>query len=200
MTSLIYVMRHAQSTVNVEQRLTCKKLEGDLTELGREQVIRAASWLADKNITSIYTSPFHRACQTADIIGEKFGVQPITLDGLREMDCGDFEWQTKEQAEEQWRPIYERWLRADWTAAFPGGETYQQAFQRYSASLSQLLPNETSLLVTHGGITITVLPYLCVNAAALQREKRLSNTGMVVLEPFDNGRYICRSWNLTEHL
>lgn len=41
---MIYVMRHAESTVNLERRLTCKQLEGDLTPLGVEQAHKAATF------------------------------------------------------------------------------------------------------------------------------------------------------------
>jgi broad specificity phosphatase PhoE len=196
----IYIMRHGESIVNVERRLTCRKLEGDLTDLGREQATKAAVWLADKGITSIYASPFHRAQQTAEIVGKRLGLTPTGADGLREMDCGDFEGRTDDEAWEEFVLVFKRWLRADPRAAYPGGESYQQGYDRYSGVLNGLPPNETSLLVTHGGITVTVLPYLCVNAAALQGDRNLSNTGMVVLEPYDTERYICRAWNLVEHL
>jgi len=41
-----------------------------------------------------------------------------------------------------------------------------------------------------------------VNAAALQQGGGfyLDNTGFVVLESYDTSRYICRAWNLVEHL
>ncbi len=198
--NLIYVMRHGQSVVNVERRLTCRKLEGDLTDLGREQAAKAAVWLGDKGITSIYASPFHRAQQTAEIIGRQLGLTPASTDGLREMDCGDFEGRTDDEAWEEFGLVFKGWMEGDKRATYPGGESYQQGFMRYSSVLSQMQRHETPLLVTHGGITISVLPYLCVNAAALQGDRDIHNTGFVVLEPYDVGRYICRSWNLVEHL
>jgi broad specificity phosphatase PhoE len=198
--NLIYVMRHGESIVNVERRITCRNLEGDLTDLGREQAGKAARWLSDKGITSIYASPFHRAQQTAQIIGDHLRLIPTSADGLREMDCGDFEGRTDAEAWEEFGLVFRRWLTADRRASYPGGESYQQGYDRYTDLLSQIRADETPLLVTHGGITITVLPYLCVNAAALQGEKHLDNTGFIVLEPYDEGRYICRSWNLVEHL
>ena len=34
---MIYLMRHGESVVNVERRLTCRKYDGDLTDKGRDQ-------------------------------------------------------------------------------------------------------------------------------------------------------------------
>jgi probable phosphoglycerate mutase len=201
MSGLIYVMRHGQSVVNVENRLTCKQLDGDLTDMGRLQAAKAGSWLIDKDITRIVHSPFHRAEQTAQIIGAALGVTPTMNRGLCEMDCGDLEGRTDEEAWTTWRGVWTRWKKAEHGATFPGGESYGQAHERYSRVIHDTEPDEHTLLVTHGGITICVLPYLCVNAAALQGDLALDNTGLVVLERYDEiGRYICRSWNLTEHL
>jgi broad specificity phosphatase PhoE len=198
--SLIYLMRHGQSTVNVEQRLTCRKLEGDLTALGREQTERAGEWLLDKGVSRIMHSPFHRAEQTARIVADKLHLPMTVADGLREMDCGNLEWRTDEEGWHEWHAVYERWQQGDWKATFPGGESYRQAYDRFADVLSNVNANATTLLVAHGGISITVVPYLCVNAAALQGERILDNTGFVILEPYGDGRYICRAWNQTDHL
>lgn len=198
MTDLIYLMRHGQSVVNVERRLTCRSLEGDLTDLGREQAAKAADWLADKGISRILHSPFHRAEQTAQIVAKKLNLPLEVEDGLREMDCGDFEGRVDEAAWDEFMAVAFRWRAGEWEAAFPGGESYRQGFERFSRALHHV--KETALLVTHGGITGTVTPYLCVNAAALQQNSVLDNTGIVVLERYDTERYICRSWNLVEHL
>jgi broad specificity phosphatase PhoE len=197
---MIYILRHGQSSVNVERRLTCHQYEGDLTTLGREQAAKAGQWLADKEINKILHSPFHRAEQTATLIGEMLDITPMIDADLCEMDCGDLQGRADDEAWEFFHSIYCRWKQREWEAQYPGGETYRQAFDRYVRCLSGIAPDENALLVTHGGITCTIVPYLCVNAAALQRADELDNCGFVVLEPYDTGRYICRSWNLVEHL
>jgi probable phosphoglycerate mutase len=198
--SLIYLMRHGESVVNVERRLKCKDLDGDLSGLGREQAQRAGRWLADRGITSIFCSPFHRAEQTARIIGDCLGIVPMTEENLGEMDCGDLEGRTDDAAWSARGVVYDRWLAGDWDATFPGGESFRHAFERFNRAMAQVGESETALMVTHGGIAVAVVPFICVNAAALQRSPGLDNTGMVVLESYYARRYICRAWNLVEHL
>lgn len=198
--NLIYIMRHGQSTVNIERRITCRKLEGDLTPKGQEQAHKAGQWLQHKGITSIIHSPFHRAIQTAEIINNHLNLPTSLSDDLREMDCGSLEWRTDEAGWNEFYGIYERWQQRDWNATYPGGESYKQGFDRFNHCLMNLNSAETTLLVTHGGISVSVLPYLCVNAAALQGTLKLENTGVVILEPYGDGRYICRAWNQTAHL
>ena len=197
---MIYLLRHGESIVNVEQRLTCKIYDGDLTDTGRKQARLAGNWLAEKNITKIFTSPFHRAIQTANIIGELVNITPEIADDLREMDCGEFEGHTDAFAWEQWRTIFNEWRRGQWEARFPGGESYREAYNRFARILHETTFTENAVLISHGSITLSVVPYLCVNAAALQRVDALANTGMIVLEPYDMGRYACLSWGLVEHL
>jgi len=197
---MIYVMRHGESVVNLERRLKCKERDGNLSTLGREQAFKAARWLSDKGIMTIYTSPFDRAMQTAEIIATAVNVIPQIDDDLHEMDCGNLEGRVDEDAWDIWSSVYQRWIQADWAAAFPNGETFRSAYDRLLNVLMRCPEEGNTVLVTHGGITRTVVPYLCVNAAALQRVNHLDNTGMIVLEPYDAGRFVCESWNIKDHL
>jgi probable phosphoglycerate mutase len=198
--ALIYLMRHGESVVNVQRRLKCKALDGDLSLLGREQAAKAARWLLDKGISHIYCSPFHRAQQTAQIIGDCLGIAPVTDKNLGEMDCGELEGRPDEEAWAVRDIVYEQWLAGDWEASFPGGESFRHAFERFNRALAHVGEGETTLMVTHGGIAVAVVPLVCVNASALQRSPGLDNTGFVVLESYDASRYICRAWNVVEHL
>lgn len=197
---LIYLMRHGQSVVNVAHRLSCNNFEGDLTDLGREQASKAAEWLVDKDISLIRHSPFHRAEQTAQLVGEKLGLPIAMDDGLREINCGDLHGRGDDEAWEYFMSIFMRWKKQEWEARFPGGETFRQGFERFSTSLRNIPDHQTVLLVAHGGIIETVVPYLCVNAAALQGQRGVGNTGIVILEPYGDGRFICRAWDSQEHL
>lgn len=197
---LIYVMRHGQSVVNTERRISGRKFEGDLTELGREQARKAANWFTDKGIEQIIHSPFHRAAQTAAIVAERLKLACSVSDDLCEMNGGSLDGRTDEASWDTFYGVYRRWQERDWNATYPDGESYREGYDRFSRSLMNVNPDQTTLLVTHGGISITVIPYLCVNAAALQGNRALENTGIIVLEPYGDGRYICRAWNQTEHL
>jgi len=198
--NLIYVMRHAQSVVNVEHRISGHTLDGDLTPLGRKQANKVSEWLMGKGLTHIIHSPFHRAIQTAQIIGDQLRLSTSVNKDLCEVDCGDLDWQTDETSWSEWHRIYDRWKQRDWRATYPGGESYQQGFDRFNRCLININADETPLLVTHGAISLSVIPYLCVNAAALQGNRMLDHTGLITLEPYGDGRYICRAWNQTEHL
>lgn len=197
---MIYVMRHGESVVNLERRLTCRKFNGDLSEAGKIQAQRAARWFADKAVSQIRCSPFHRAQQTAEIVGAVVGVTPVLDDDLREMDCGSLEGRTDDAGWAIWSSVYARWQVSEPDARFPDGESYAEAVARFKRALAKCAPDENTLLVTHGGISVTVLPPFCVNAATMGWVEHLHNTGIIVLEHYDADRYSCLAWNLVDHL
>ena len=208
MTTTIHLMRHGESTVNVNRTLSGKSYEGDLTDLGREQAVKAARWLADKGITHIRHSPFHRAQQSAEIVGAALGLSIIEDRDLCEMNSGDLHGRSDEEAWDIFMSVFVRWLQADPDARYPGGESWAEGNERMKRALAAVPRDSTTLLVTHGGIVESVIPYLCVNAAALQRTGEFFHTAFAVLEPYDEGslvgamseRYNCLSWNLHDHL
>ncbi|HRF99398.1 MAG TPA: histidine phosphatase family protein, partial [Aggregatilineales bacterium] len=112
----IYIIRHGQSIVNVERRLTCRDHSGDLTTLGYNQAYRAGVWLKDKGIRRMVVSPFERTRQTADLIGKEIGLSYTLDNDLQEIHCGSLEGQSTRDGWGQWLQIYQQWLTADWEA------------------------------------------------------------------------------------
>jgi probable phosphoglycerate mutase len=87
-----------------------------------------------------------------------------TVEGLRELDVGDLDGRSDEEA---WT-VYHRVL-ADWRAgrhdsAFPGGENYRQMTARLAAALGRALrhpPGSRVLIIGHGSIIRAAVPALC---------------------------------------
>ena len=67
MTTTLYLMRHGE--VHNPTHVLYGRMPGfSLSEAGEAQAHAAGSWLADKPLTAIYSSPMERARQTADIV------------------------------------------------------------------------------------------------------------------------------------
>ncbi|AWB93642.1 histidine phosphatase family protein [Aeromicrobium chenweiae] len=86
---MILWVRHGQSTWNVMDRMQGHEISPPLTDLGREQAAHAAEALADRGVVRLLSSPANRARQTAEIIGERLGleveIEPLLLEkGLDE--------------------------------------------------------------------------------------------------------------------
>lgn len=70
----ILLVRHGQSTFNVEGRLPSQLPNIPLTDEGRRQAHEAAVALAGLNISAIVSSPLERARETAEIIARGWGL------------------------------------------------------------------------------------------------------------------------------
>lgn len=197
---MIYLVCHGESTFEVEQRLRCKQIGGDLTPTGTTQAEHAAAWLADKQISHIYHSPFVVAQQTSQIIGEKLRVKTTADPNLAAVDCGELAGRDDNYSWGIWRQVWQQWQQHTWDARYTGGESLQEAFDRFRQPLQRARDHSNTVLITHSDIMHAVVPLMCVNYAALKFIDILTNGGIVVLEPYDHLRYACNAWNIVEHL
>jgi broad specificity phosphatase PhoE len=198
---MIYLMRHGESTVNVDRIVKCRELDGDLTDKGREQARLVGHWLLDKGIQKIVASPFHRAQQSAEIVSQILGLPVDTDDDLREIDCGDLEGRGDPEAWQLWNDASTQWYQGEWDTPFAGGETQRQARERFERALMRACEQDQNiLLVSHGGISTRILPHLVADYDAWPKTEHLANTGLILLEPSDEGRFTCGGWNVVEHL
>ncbi len=77
----LYLIRHGQSGNNAG---ASRVADPSLTELGRQQAHCTATWLGDKDVTALYSSPFRRALETATMIGDALGLAPHVWVDLHE--------------------------------------------------------------------------------------------------------------------
>jgi len=75
---VIIWVRHGQSTWNAIDRMQGHELSPPLTDLGRAQAQRAADALAGQGVVRLLSSPAVRALQTAEIIGDRLGLEVRT--------------------------------------------------------------------------------------------------------------------------
>lgn len=88
-----YFVRHGQSEWNVVRRIAGTTSHVKLTDLGRQQALKAAETLQENDIlpSAIICSPLDRAKETSEIIGHEIGIKPIPNGALVEYCAG--EWQ-----------------------------------------------------------------------------------------------------------
>lgn len=142
----IYSVRHGETELNA-QKLVCGATDLPLTDNGIAQAYKLAGLLADKGIEIIFCSDMIRARQTAEIVGNALGIQPIADYRLREFNFGSMEKCPWDDAE---------FLRRKQVFAerFPGGgESLLLGAHRVYSFLDEMLANycgKTVLLVSHG--------------------------------------------------
>jgi probable phosphoglycerate mutase len=159
MTKLILV-RHGHVEGISPERFR-GRAELPLTELGRREAeITARCIAAIWRPAAIYTSPMGRCIETGMAIGKPFGLSSSTMPGLNDIDYGDWQGLTIDEARARWRSELATWHRhPDW-AAIPHGETLQQVLARAAAALREVIrhhPDDTVVLVAHDSVNRVLL-------------------------------------------
>lgn len=150
----LYIVRHGETEWN-----TLGRIQGHtdvaLSDRGRRQAAALARRLAGVAFDAAYCSDLSRARETAQIILGPRDAPLYATPQLREYHKGIFEGLTVREYAQRYPDLYQASLRNDLDFAPPGGgETIRQTSARMAQFTAQLLaqnPNDTVLIVGHGG-------------------------------------------------
>jgi len=147
----LHLVRHGQSTWNLQHRVQGQQPEPELTDLGREQSVAAAAKLVGTSAVALLTSDLTRAVQTAEIIGRAIGLVPVVTHLLREQALGSLEGLTTRQATAELAGVD----LTDPGARYGGGESRNDVTARFRALLASPLvtghdPAGEIVMVSHG--------------------------------------------------
>jgi broad specificity phosphatase PhoE len=134
---LFYLVRHGESVWNAENRL-CGRSDVPLSEAGRRQAKSLAKRLKRVRFDAFYTSPLGRAVETARLIGEAVGFEPVADARLVELDYGEWEGRTMADVMENDAQAFRAWDAKPAQVAPPGGESGLAAQQRIVSLLDCL--------------------------------------------------------------
>jgi phosphoserine phosphatase len=174
-----------------------------LTPEGRRQAEATARRIhATWKPAAVYTSPLSRCRATGEAIGNPLGLSPSPLDGLIDIDYGQWQGLTPNEVGSRWPESLATWYRApDW-AAIPGGETLQAVLTRTVSTLRGVIrrhPDDTAVLVGHDSVNRVIL--LHALALPLSRYWRLGQHPCAINEiDLSEDGFVVLSINETYHL
>lgn len=151
----VILIRHGMTAGNARRRYI-GRTDLPLSEEGAA-LARAAG--SDPGVRTVYVTPLRRTRQTAAILFPN--ARQITVDGLREMEFGDFE--NRSAAEMADDPAYRAWVDSDCLAPCPNGESRSEFCARVCAAFCAALDDaaargaERAVFVVHGGTIMSVL-------------------------------------------
>lgn len=199
-TELIAV-RHGETVWNAENRMQ-GHADISLSNRGLRQAHALATALACERLHAVYSSDLQRAYRTAQVINEHHR-HPINADArLREIHLGTFEGLTRDEAMTRYGDDYEKFFFSDGTFAMPTGETRRQLQQRVDDFLGEMVrrhPGERILVVTHGGVLISVLRHALAIPAEVSFRAKLYNAAINRFY-FENGKWFLGQWGDRHHL
>lgn len=160
MLKRVYIVRHGQTTNNLEGRLMNWHTKCGLTDEGAREAAVVANRLRSYAIDTIYASDLQRTVETAKIISDMLTMRFETTSLLRERDLGNFGGLTFDEIKSKWPNHFEKFIDhsdKDWNGF--AGESINQVCARFNAFLhhAENQNHENILLVTHSGIAYIVL-------------------------------------------
>lgn len=157
----LILLRHGQTPMSAA-RLYSGRSNPELSELGERQARDAATALAERGgIDLILASPLRRAQQTAAKVAERAGLDVVTHESLIEMDFGEWDGLTFDEARARNPELHEEWIN-DPSVTTPGGESLQKMHRRVKKLREELQQD-------HGGKNILVVSHLTVIKSLLRQ-------------------------------
>lgn len=158
----LLLLRHAE-VEPAYQRVFGGRIDMNLSATGQNQALALAQWLKRQPLDALYASPMKRVQQTlAPFLGGA-GLAPTILDGLREIDFGDWTGLTWDQVAQRYGVSAFQWLDQLERGAIPKAETTASYRGRIEACLRDLLqthPGRNIGVACHGGVIRMILAIL----------------------------------------
>ena len=159
MTRFILV-RHGQTEWNRMERFR-GRADVPLNAAGLAQAAAAGRRLAAEwPLTAVYSSPLSRAAATAEAIAAHFDLPVERLDGLADIDYGEWQGLTPDEARALWPAQVKAWYTAPHTVRPPGGESLADLRVRAMATIHTLASR-------HAGQTVALVSHTVVNRVIL---------------------------------
>ncbi|MFL5821044.1 MAG: histidine phosphatase family protein [Solirubrobacteraceae bacterium] len=156
---MILLARHGETDDNREPIRIQGSSDTPLNDTGRAQAAELAERVTARGIAALYCSHLSRARETAEIVGERLGLEPLVDPRLAEADRGELEGRRWIDVARDDPELYAAWRTAGESFRFPGGESLGEQDARVRAALADIrqagrLP---ALVVCHGGSIRVVL-------------------------------------------
>jgi probable phosphoglycerate mutase len=149
MGAMILLARHAETE---NTALILGHTDVPLTRRGRRQAEALADIAGDRAVACVYASPLGRAVETARIVAERLGVQPIVDARLAETAKGRWEGRPRAQVKAREPELYDVLRYAPQRFRFPGGESLAEHQRRVVAALRDIAGGpRPALVICHDG-------------------------------------------------
>ena len=157
----LFLVRHGLTEMIASHRLH-GQLDSPLTGAGIAGARAAADSFRGQPIDVLLSSPMGRALQTAGIIGETIGKEPIAVDGLKERHYGWLEGRSLDIVDSR---INKSWLTRQFIrfANRCSGESLDHFCSRIVGTTDEILTRhagQSVILVVHWGILSIISEYL----------------------------------------
>ncbi|MDG2431394.1 2,3-bisphosphoglycerate-dependent phosphoglycerate mutase [Flavobacterium sp.] len=162
----LIILRHGQSTWNLENRFT-GEVDIDLSPYGEAEAKQAGILLKNYNLKLAFTSVLKRAIHTLSIVFKEINkkIPVFKSKALNERNYGDLQGLNKTNTEKKFGSEQVHIWRRSFNVRPPNGESLKDTFDRtipyYLKEIEpQLRANKDVLIVAHGNSLRAIIMYL----------------------------------------
>jgi len=196
MKTTIFLVRHAETKDNYEDRIAGSMVDSDLTEKGIEQAKKLRERLAKEKFDAVYSSPLGRSMKTAKLANPN-GLEIRQDQGLVEKGFGEIDGMIWDNVEKNWPGLKAKYIATGELPGVKGIEGFEESQERIHAALKKIAednPGKKILVFTHGTITRMLLSKLMDKNNAESMDIKIRNCAITVLN-YENGSFKVKSIN-----
>ena len=200
MTTL-FLVRHGRTGWNKEQVFRGHK-DVPLDEVGREEALLVGERLKGEGIKAVFSSPLSRAKETAEAIAQFHTVEVQVVEGLIDLNFGEWEGLSLKEVKKRYPDLYEQWQKTPHKVIFPGGEGLAAVRSRAMGAVKDIInrhPQEAVALVSHR-VVLKVLICALLGLGNSHFWNIAQDTTAINCFHNRDGTWICNFLNDTCHL
>jgi len=197
--STLIIIRHGQSTWNLENRFT-GEVDVDLTPEGEQEAKRAGDMLKGYHIDEAHTSVLKRAIRTLEIVLQEIqnpAIPVFKTAALNERNYGSLQGLNKAETEAKYGKTQVELWRRSYDVVPPGGESLKDTRNRvipyFKERLEPKLKTGTNILVVAHGNSLRALMMYLENITAEAIASVNIATGIPRLYEFDPSLHIVKA-------
>ncbi len=171
----IYLIRHGQTDWNLEGKIQ-GRYDVSLNETGSKQAELLAMGMDKRPVVQIFSSRQKRALETAQAVGRRQHVAVTVIDGLEEVEFGEWEGKTWDEISREYPEEFKVWCTEPAEIVPPGGESRPQIYRRIGNALKEILRRSRGdiAIVSHGA----ALAYM----VSIMLEKELGDHDEIIVK------------------
>jgi len=171
------MIRHGEIASNVNKVYAGRSPE-PLTEKGIQQARQVSEKLKSLKIDALYSSPIQRALQTAQIVGEHIGIDPVVNDAFRELEMGPWEGMSEHDVAKEYPDEWVLWNKNPAELKLPGRETLNELLERVIEGVRNIYHEARSpniVIVTHVAVIRVLLLWYAEKSLDLYKSIHVPN-------------------------
>lgn len=203
MVTTLYIIRHCQSTGNIQHRFQ-GRYDAPVSPDGEKQLDLLSLRFRNVQLDAVYTSPLSRALRTAEAVNRFHGLPIQKRDGLLELDVGEMENLELSEIGIKFPEVAKNWDQSPDLCEFPGGETMKEAYVRANRAIDEIVSEnlgKTVAVITHGGVIRNLDARIRAGRIEGMRDGTVfGNTGVSILTVDGQGKLAWKQVNDLSHL